>query len=687
MKLLHAVIARIAELDPATAKSCTGRWRQGGTPVHIRLWAAMSRNTQITSADELSSFFITVDQDKFWDLHSFPEIVELRAVRFRDLSAEAQAVIVDRLQKGPPRDRWPKKADAEDVDNARLYWSLRELRRIEAGGGILPKLAKAWLDAKAVQFDELTEIAIDTDFLDGVSVRHREVEPDTRFDTLAGVDRLKALEAALGTGCLEWDDDPAERARSWINNEGNLEKLLSDFEATNNGGNDFPEIWDRFCWEHRPLQQSVAAARDAKSEEDSGRVLGFLNQLSDATLSNAISGISAWLSTWQKHVVKLPLALTFWLRLWPIAVNFTNKKHDSEEDEDLSVVAPSQEDDRLSKEIDTLNTPAGRLVGVFLAACPNLSPERRAFSANSPERKMRDSIIASKGRSELIAKHRMIEALPYFMHADEAWAREHLIAPLLRDDDAALALWQAVARRTHFTDVLKCIGVAMAERANDRRLSRDTRRRLVFSLVIETLHSFREGRAPSVPNQRITQMLRTLDDEVRASAASTVEQFVRELSAKAATNGPNDGEERENAATAAVLFRSSAAPFLREVWPQERSLVTPGVSSALADLPATAGEAFAEAVDTIARFLVPFECWSMIDYGLYGGEGESKKLTIIDDEAKARALLKMLDLTVGTSEGSAVPHDLTDALDQMTAVAPILSRYPEFRRLSTQARR
>ena len=33
--------------------------------------------------------------------------------------------------------------------------------------------------------------------------------------------------------------------------------------------------------------------------------------------------------------------------------------------------------------------------------------------------------------------------------------------------------------------------------------------------------------------------------------------------------------------------------------------MTPGVSGAFADLPATSGEAFAEAVDRIERFLVP----------------------------------------------------------------------------------
>jgi hypothetical protein len=212
---------------------------------------------------------------------------------------------------------------------------------------------------------------------------------------------------------------------------------------------------------------------------------------------------------------------------------------------------------------------------------------------------------------------------------------------LLNDDGASLALWRAIARRTHFTDVLKIIGSAMAERATDLRLGRETRQRLVFSLVVDALHAFRASRAPAVPNSRVQQMLRTLDDEVRASAANAVQQFVRELSKQP----PKD----QYATSAADLFRSAAAPFLRNVWPQERSLATPSVSKALADLPAVSGEAFEEAVAVIERFLLPFECWSMLDYGLFGDEGRAKKLSTIDNEAKAKALLRLLDLTVGPS--------------------------------------
>ena len=687
VKLLHAVVARIANIDPSSAQPLILRWSLDGSPVHIRLWAAMSRNSQLTSAEKVGAFLLALDDRRFWNLHLFPEIAELRAARFGDLDVRTQKVVAARIQKGPPRNHWPKKAEAVKVKNARLYWAVRELKRIEVAGGQLPASSKLWLDARIAQFADLDAITIDEGFPEGATVRSVPLNPDDRYNTLEGAPRLRALETALSTSRGGWDDDPAERANDWLQQPEKAALVLGDFEVAGNGGDDFPRVWNRFGWAHSPRPPEPAGTAPRNLQDEAARVLALLNQLSEGTLSAAIEGISAWLDAWEKQIVATPLGLPVWLRVWPIAVETTNIRPDKGDDSDLSVTGRSVDDDREPMDLDTLNTPAGKLVGVFLAACPTLTLGSQAFAVGSLERQMRDVVIASTGRSGLIARHRLIEALPYFLRADPDWTQEHLIAPLLNDDGASLALWRAIARRTHFTDVLKIIGGAMAERATDRRLGRETRRRLVFSIVIEALHAYRERRDPAVPNSRVQQMLRTLDDEVRASAANAIQQFVRELSAKAREDGQPEGEEPEIGASAAALFRSAAAPFLRDVWPQERSLATPGISGALADLPATSREAFAEAVDAIARFLVPFECWSMLDYGLYGEEGETKKLTIINDEDKAKALLRLLDLTVGTSEGAVIPHDLTDALDQIRSVAPSLADAAAFRRLSTAARR
>ena len=86
----------------------------------------------------------------------------------------------------------------------------------------------------------------------------------------------------------------------------------------------------------------------------------------------------------------------------------------------------------------------------------------------------------------------------------------------------------------------------------------------------------------------------------------------------------------------------------------------------------------------------------MRNYGLYGDDeieilkkfdGKKPKLAMIDNKAKAKALLRLLHLTVGTAENATIPYDLGDALEQVLKVARNLARTPEYSRLETAARR
>jgi len=678
-KLLHTVVSRLVDIDIPGAVEFVRRWKLTHSPVHLRLWAALSRDSGVTPANEVGALLLSLDDRNFWNLHDYPEIAELRAIRFGELDPQEQATITARIRKRPPRNLWPRTADANRVKNARLYWAVRELRRIEIAGAPLPKPDKAWLNARIDEFPDLLQMdRIDKGFFISHQARWVPPNPDSRFDLLAGEKRLKALEVSLSSVRGGWwDDDPASRAADWIRQPENSVQVLADLESIPDGGAAFPRVWDGFDWMHSPARGQGEDGTPRNFKAECARVLSLINKLPEETVRQAIDGISGWLSEWKRQVVVLSEGLRVWLKLWPIAVEATNAQQPIEEEIRLNTVAQSS-DDREQMDLDTLNTPAGKFIGVFLAACPKLRENDRPFDVDGALPAMRDAIIAAIGRAGLIARHRLIEELPYFLHADPDWTREHLITPLIADNSEAIALWSAVARRICFSDVLKIIGGPMTERATDHRLSRKSRRSLILSLVVECLHAFREQRDPAVPYPRIQQMLRTIDDEVRAYGAEAIQRFIHDVSTREGWPASPSPEQ---------LFRSAAAPFLLKVWPQERSLATPGVSQALADLPATAPEAFAEAVDAIERFLVPFECWSMLEYGLYGEEDDNPKLSTIDNHEKAAAFLRLLDLTIGTSEGAVIPYDLAEALDQVRKIAPNLAENQVFRRLATAARR
>jgi hypothetical protein len=677
VKLLFAVILRLAALREADALQFVHRWRFLTNLIHVRLWAAAAKLFSFVPAPDVASFLMGLDDKQFWDLSAFPEIAELRAARFDELDESTRNRIAERIVKKPPRKLWPRKLEAERAKNAQLFTAVRELRRIELLSDNLPARAQQMLRSAIQNFPELQSMSPNEGFPEGPIARDVPANPDSRYDALQGVTRLQALEAALASSQTNWMDDPASRASDWLRQPRNVPLVLDDLTQAERGGDDFPRVWEGFGWSHQPSQPPPNEAPNRNLRQEADRVLAQLAQLSDETIHIAIDGISNWLDNWGKQVVTSPVGYPIWQKAWPIAVRSTNERGKDQAEADLSVTASSSGDSRDTMDLDTLNTPAGKLVGVFLSACPNLSEVPYPFEADGPVRRMRDAIVQAEGRSGLIGRHRLIESIPYFLGADRVWAQKVLLRPLLQDDAASLALWRAISRRTQFTKVLSIIGNQMAERATDHRLGRETRRNLTFSLVVETLHAFREAREPAISKSRMTQMLRNLDDEVRAYAANTIQRFVNDVSAGKSETTPS----------AATLFRMAAAPFLEQVWPQERSLATPGVSKALADLPATSDEAFAEAVRAIERFLVPFDCWSMLDYGLYGDEDGEKKIKLIDDFQKAEALLHLLDLTIGTSEGAVIPLDLTDALDQIKDVGPQLSERPAYKRLATAARR
>jgi len=107
VKLLFAVVERIATLDVSEAKLFIGAWRQRATPIDARLWATAAENPLLVSIKEVEAFLLSIDDRMFWDIHVYPEVATLRARRFRELSEQAQEAIAKRLQDLPPSEHWP----------------------------------------------------------------------------------------------------------------------------------------------------------------------------------------------------------------------------------------------------------------------------------------------------------------------------------------------------------------------------------------------------------------------------------------------------------------------------------------------------------------------------------------------------------------------------------------------------
>jgi hypothetical protein len=199
-KLLNSVLSRLVEVDISCAQEFARRWKLSGSPVYIRLWSSLSRDPRITPADEVGSFLLSSTDKLFWGINDYPEIAELRAVRFSELAPHTQTALTARIRKKPPREHWPKKVIASEVKLAQVYWAVRELLRIEVAGACLPKRDKAWLDEKKPEFPDLKNIRrVDYGFLGMPRGQWRQQTPDIKYYALKGEERLEALEADLSS--------------------------------------------------------------------------------------------------------------------------------------------------------------------------------------------------------------------------------------------------------------------------------------------------------------------------------------------------------------------------------------------------------------------------------------------------------------------------------------------------------
>lgn len=678
IKLLLVVVKRLAQLDLSIAIQISRQWRYMPDPIHVRLWSALSKNIHITEPHEAGKFLLSLEDEPFWNLYGFPEIAELRSLRFTQLSADCQSVLLRRIRKGPPNPSKAKSASAEQIQAYRLHASVQELRRLEIAGVVLPDKTYKWLYDHLRQFPDLTTMnSIDHGFPKASEAFWYKTEPDPQFDTLAGEFRLKALESALSTERRSWQDDPGERARQWISEGANSEKLLDDFESTPDLLNKCSRVWDAFGWSHSCESRRNHQPLARGTARQGARVISLLLQLDRQTAYDAIEGLSHWLSDWARVVVESPALMQLWTLLWPIAVEATNNAAQDEESDNLNITVDSS--DETPADLDTLNTPVGRLVDIFVKRCPRLDgPGKNSFTRKKGLRRMFISLLEAPGRAGLIAKHRLIGSLEYFLKADRVRTEQYLIKPLDSDSTASLALWRSIASTIQSKATLEIIGPQLLQRVTDSRLARESRKMLLASVVVEAIYSYLEKREPAVPYFSVQQAIRSVEDEVRADAASVLQRFAHELS---------DSNHKNVALRPEEVFQTGIRPFLRNVWPQEHALSTPSSSAAFARLPASVGSAFTDAVDSIERFLVPFNCWSLYDFGFWA-RGEQDASTISKFlPHDALALLKLLDATIAHTEGAVVPMDLAQALDHIHDIAPELISRPEFRRLGTLARR
>ena len=496
-------------------------------------------------------------------------------------------------------------------------------------------------------------------------------DPDRFHQGIAPAVRLlmRTIDTRLRIGKDSWSG-PARTAWDWLEGINRASRLAQSLLSTSGSREHFGKAWNAVGQRFRPPSSEAAQGPDETEFLPLARqMLREIPLLSHSVLQEAVGGLSNWLENWAVQLrgdTELPIAIA---RLWTSAAAASSRTIDATD--------YKEEEGAEAKRIahDSLNSPIGDLAGAFLRACPNLTEIPHPFEANADLRAVRDLVADTVGRAGVIARYRCTTALPYLMHADRAWSEAALVSRLENGPESDV-LWHAVAHSPLRRNVMARLGQLMARRAVHGALELEIRQSLVERVCFAMLGDMWTGQTYDGLLPDAQQMLRSIPGELRAYAARAIERFM------------DDAAQSQDAAPSAreEIFDRAIAPFLVNVWPQERAAVTPAVAKAFASLPAASARRFTRAVSLLRRFLVPFEAWSIHDWGFQATDGEGIRENTIVGAEEATAALDLLDLTISKNADARVPRGLDRILALLALQNQALQRDPRLSRLTALMR-
>ena len=662
--LLYTLLRHLSSLDCKAARRILRTWQDEPTFLHRRLWSSLAMNEHLVTGPEVGKFLRGISQAEFWDAESYPEIADLRANRFTDLTPEDQRTIASKLRRHSPRFPGLRDLDATAFSEHCERRTFGEFRRITKAGGQLLASDLAWMMSRT--------------HIETVRERSGGRELDTRFDLINDEDLLRALDAALGEDSRRSPEGDYDVAAAWIGTPANWPRLIQVLEAALDGAAAYGHVWNSFALHHRPL-------RDTESLDELDQARRVLSMLADRSLKSVnrdIFGICRWFSQWKSVAIASVDGVRMALKYWDRAVEASNRQY-AQKGAGWTKAGErgTRRWDSDALETSALNNPAGELAAVLVDALPELDDYGPAGDALNLE--IRNALVAPRGHFAPLGRWYLARRLSYLWSRDKDWTRHHVVEPMLDAQESDLSLWIGFVRessRVPFREILEYLGPGILERASDSRLDLRVRQSLATLAVEYLLLAFWGDWEPKLSEDGTRQMLRAAEVDLLVHVIDYgLLRFLR--------LGPAPAGGQEERVARAARFRRSIKPVLRKVWPQERIRDRPRVGKAMAQIPAAAGSAFVDAYHTVERFLCPFRVYTIRDYGFGPAQPRGQVFDWMESRAEAEALLSLLDLTVGEGEEAQAPLDVDEALERIRTVSPPLAQEPAFRRLQTLQRR
>jgi hypothetical protein len=644
-RVLADIWKRISDKDPGQAGALALAWM--GTPFLLltRLHLYALSFAEVFSPDVSARYINSLEDGAFWVSDAQVEIMKLITSRWAEFGDDDRLVLEKRIRAGVPREIL--RGDAFDnehwisVHDSSIF---RRLKRIASVGGILSSESLSTINRISSRNPKWVASPGDRD---DFNVWHQSGRsPSGNPDLLSGISGDQLVQEAM-----------------------RLQKERQ-FEQS--------DLWSRFCTADpdRALRGLRENAEDGQWQADAWRsmlwaahnkgealfqrdIADVLLQAPIATIKEILPAAAAWLQKWREPLsVRDESRDSRYLRLWDkfAAVVYVATDEESKSER--------EDGDLLSS---ALGEPGGILTWTLHDSLVASQPTRNAgLGADLTPRF--DRAVDAPGRPGLLARVFLTRDLGYMYEVDPEWTSAKLVPGLAWTHPDAAALWDARAQgREGPAALFNALKPSFLESFEKP----DASRREIEGLVIHLLHGalwhrLPDGREYDLSTGEAKRALAMGPPEARHHAS----RYLWIWAAEKDEGQPDKGER----------WRTVLGPFFREIWPLDASLRDEHTSRNLVLMALNSENAFADVVDAIIDFLVPYQLY-LVAHSLRL-EQESDVLV----SQYPRAFLRLTNAIIDPSVFP-VPRDLGELLNQCAEADPNCRNDPNYVRLFGLSRR
>jgi hypothetical protein len=558
---------RLAKFSMMAAKNEMLAWPADDGTVFARLRIAASRNRELVSPEAFGEIIMGLSDEAFWSSRHQRDLLLVLAKRWSGLSEETRKRIEIRLIQG--RKKWDGEDDAEYEEHK--AWS--SLNRVH------------WLAKRGCAFT--FDLAAETAKLQSRATEWKPEYANSAAESMEG--RVGAVRT--------------DKEHSALLNEP-VGSILSKARELSGRTQDFLVEADPFAGlvETRPVRAFRALTHAAKRGEypewawktflyamarksDRPRLSVLIAERVSRYPDHAVAAFMHPASDWLRSIGK-SLSEAFPQSFDRIVSKLLDVLRSDRSCGRSGIVRGNREPDWVT---EAINAPVGRIMQALFDD-PRVKNLKATGGFPADWLAFLNSLLSLDGDHRRYALVMCAHGLIWFHAIDAAWTEANILSVWDKGDELdQSAIWSGFlwAARVPDLDLYRRLKPALLEFAKKRSLSRREYGRILAGMILAGWGLTQEDTAERwVSDNEMRDVLLHADEEFRLDLLSELERWSKET---------EDG--------AGEKWREMLPVFLRDVWPRQRSVKTPGVSARLCELALSHADGFSEMVEIIIPLL------------------------------------------------------------------------------------